>query len=78
LLLPARELARLAFAVPTELDELEDLFDLPPELAATRPLASKPKGDVFEDREVREQGVALKDGVDVPLVGRRPADLAVA
>src|SRR5262249_23128162 len=76
-LLAARELARLALAVAAELDEIEHLLDLPSELGAPASLAPKPERDVLEDRQMREERVALEDRVHVSLVGRRPAHLAV-
>ena len=41
-------------------------------------LAAQPEGDVLEDRQVREERVALEDGVDVALVRRQSGDCAVA
>ncbi len=38
-------------------------------------LAAEAEGDVLEDRQVREEGVVLEDGVDVALVRRQPGDV---
>ena len=78
LLLAARELARLAPVEPGEADELEDFEHALPQLAAAHALAAQPEGDVLEDRQVREERVALEDRVDVALVRRQPGDVAVA
>ena len=73
LLLAARELPRLALAEPVEADELEDLARPARATSLPRtPSAAQAEGDVLEDRQVREERVALEDGVDVALV-RRPA-----
>src|SRR4029077_4808522 len=71
LLLAARELPRLPAAEPREPDQVEHLLDPGPELRTGRALAAKPEGDVLEDREMREERVALEDGVHVPLVRRQ-------
>ena len=78
LLLPTRELARLAFAVAAQLDEIEHFLDLALQVSSTRALSPQAEGDVLENREVREEGVALEDRVDIAFVGRRAADLALA
>ena len=78
LLLTSRELTRLALSVPAQLDEVEHFLDLAFEDSSPRALSPQAEGDVLEDREVREEGVALEDRVDVPLVRRRPADRALA
>src|SRR5439155_11856532 len=78
LLLPARQLARLALAVAAQLDDIEHFLDLALEVSSARAFPPQAEGDVLEDRQVREKCVALEDRVDVPLVGRRPADRAVA
>ena len=48
------------------------------EVPALDAAAAEAEGDVLEDREVREERVALEDGVDVPLVGRAAGDIGVA
>ena len=78
LLLAARELARLALLDAGEVDQLEDLPHAPVELRALEPLAPQPEGDVLEDRQVREERVALEDGVDVSLVRRQPGHRLLA
>ena len=78
LLLAARELCRLALLDLRETDELEHLADLPLQVVAADSLAPQPEGDVLEDREVREERVGLEHRVDVTLVGRQLADVAVA
>ncbi len=76
LLLAARELARLALAEAAELDELEHLLDPAPDLLLVDLLAAEAERDVLEDRQVREQRVALEDGVDVAAIGREAGDVA--
>ncbi len=78
LLLPARELLRLALREPGEADELEHLGHAPLELVLRHALALEAEGDVVLDRHVREERVALEDRVDVALVGREPDDVLVA
>src|SRR5581483_6424715 len=78
LLLPARELARLAAAVAGEPDDAQHLLDPALQVGALHALAPQAEGDVLEDRQVREERVALEDGVDVALVRRQPGDRSVA
>ena len=78
LCLAAGELLRLALLVASELHELEDLPDPGLEVSSLDAAAAEAEGDVLEDREVREERVALKDGVDVPLVRRAAGDIGVA
>ena len=78
LLLPARELPRLALREPGEPDELEHLAHAALQLALRDALSLEPERDVVLDRHVREERVALEDGVDVALVGREPDDVLVA
>ena len=63
---------------PVEADDAEHLLDLTLQLGAALALAAQPEGDVLEDRQVREERVALEDGVDVALVRRQSGDRAVA
>ena len=56
---------------PGEVDELEDLPHAAAQLLALHALAAHAEGDVLEDRQVREERVALEDGVDVALVRRQ-------
>jgi hypothetical protein len=78
LLLAAGELARLALAEPRERDELEHLLDAALHVVAAHAAAPKPERDVLEDREVREERVALEDGVHVAFVRRQAAHVALA
>src|SRR5439155_24340673 len=76
--LPARELPRLAILEPFQLDEAQHLEHTPADRAALHALAPEPERDVLEDREVREERVALEDRVDVTPVRRQPRHVAVA
>ena len=78
LLLAAGELARPAPAEAFEPDQPQHLVDPALHVRLVDALAPQPEGDVVEDREVREERVALEDGVDVAPVGRQPDDVAVA
>ena len=62
----------LRFSKPGELDEGQHLADAALDLAVLDLLAAQAEGDVLVDREVREEGVVLEDGVDVPPVRRQP------
>ena len=70
LLLAARELPRLPLREACEADELEHLGDASLELALRDALPLEPEADVVLDRHVREERIALEDGVDVALVRR--------
>ncbi|GAA5011933.1 hypothetical protein GCM10025734_56920 [Kitasatospora paranensis] len=59
----------LAAGERAELDELQHRLDLL--LDVLLAAAAQAEGDVLVDVEVREEGVALEDGVDRPLVGGR-------
>src|SRR5207249_1925083 len=61
LLLTSRELTRLALSVPAELDEVEHFLDLAFEDSSPRALSPQAEGDILEDREMREEGIALED-----------------
>ena len=78
LLLAAGQLARLAGLPPGEADELEDLGHPRPHLRLRQLLPLETEGNVVRDRHVREERVALEDGVHVALVRREPDDVAVA
>ena len=78
LLLAAGELLRLAFREPGEADELEHLGHTALELILLHALPLESERDVVLDVHVREEGVALEDGVDVPLVRREPDDVLIA
>ena len=78
LLLAARELARLAAAEPSSPTSSSISSTRPLHLPLVDALAAQPEGDVLEDGQVREERVALEDGVDVAPVRRQPDDVAVA
>ena len=70
LLLAARELVGLLRGLAGHADELEHAVDLGPDLGL-RPLGDRQaEADVVADGHVREEGVALEDGVDLAPVGR--------
>ena len=71
LLLAAGELPRLPLLVALERDQAQDLAHAALQLRAADALAPQAERDVLADREVREERVALEDGVDVAPV-RRP------
>ena len=74
LLLPAGELRRLLARLAAELDQVEHLAG-PAVSTSLRLAPAQPEGDVLEDVEVREQRVALEDGVDRPPVGLGVGDV---
>ena len=78
LLLSSRELLRLALRESGQADELEHLRDPSPQLILGDALALEPECDVVLDRHVREERVALKHRVDVPLVRRQPDHVLIA
>src|SRR5205807_1312017 len=78
LLLAARELARLPALHPLQLDEPQDLEHAAAERLPPRPLPPQAERDVLEDREVREEGVRLEDGVHVAAVRRLTRHVALA
>ena len=69
LLLPARELMRVAAAVARQPDQLEELVDT---VAAIR-AAGKAEGDVASHAQVREQRAFLRDVADAPSLARHEA-----
>jgi hypothetical protein len=71
LLLATGQLMRPTAGVRTELDELQGgTHPLPPFGPVDAALPAQAVRDVVLDRQVREQRVALEDGVDRPLVCR--------
>ena len=75
LFLPAREEVRLLCRLVGHADEAEHPVDLVVDLAL-RPLGdAQAEGDVLPDAHVREQGVALEDGVDLALFGGEVRDV---
>ena len=75
LLLAAGELARAAGAETGQADELQHLVDLALHVLPVDALPAQPEGDVLEDGQMREERVALEDGVHVPLVRRQADDV---
>ena len=78
LLLTTGELRRLAPLVSRQLDQLEQLRDLVADLAVRDPPPPQPEGDILVDRQVREERVALEDGVHVPPEGGQAGDIGLA
>ena len=74
LLLSAGQARDVAPLKARELDEREHLADLLLDLVARQLLLAQREGDVFKHVQVGEEGVALKDGVDVALVRRDVVD----
>src|SRR5262249_32449723 len=74
----AGELRWLPLPHPAEPDDLQHLLDPAPQHVAAHTLPAHSERDVLEHRQVREERVRLEDSVDVALVRREPADLAVA
>ena len=75
LLLAPGELRRLALAEAAQLDELEHLLHLRQDPLRAPP--AQPEGHVLGDREMREQRVALEDGIHGALVGPQFGDVVV-
>ena len=73
--LSAGELCWDALLVANELHQLHRLADASLQLIALDAGAAEAEGDVLVDREVREECVALEDGVDVALVGGEEGDI---
>src|SRR4029450_4567676 len=78
LLHAAGELPRLPLLGPRQVDETEDLTPAAGNLVAGNVPPPKPERHVLEDRQVREERVALEDRIHVPLVRRETADGPVA
>src|SRR6185503_15523894 len=72
LLLAAGQLARLALGLPGEPDSLELLPHPLPDLLLADALPPQAEGDVLLDAQVREERVALEDGVRRALERRQP------
>src|SRR5262249_19902913 len=70
LLLPARELARIARPVRGQLHESEGPAHSPFDLTARHPRHAEAKGHVLEHGAVGEEGVVLEDHAHVAPVGR--------
>ena len=69
LLLAAGKLVDPALAVPFQVHQLQHGLHLLFDLLLGGLLDPQAEGDVVEDVQVREQGVLLEHGVDLPLVG---------
>ena len=65
-------------SMPESCDELEHLHDALPDVGLADAAAAEAEGDVLEYVQVREERVALEDGVDVTPVRREIGDVAVA
>ena len=76
LLLPARQLLRLAVGERRQLRRLEDRVDAGADFRGRQPLHLQPVGDVGPDRHMREQRIGLEHQIDRPLVGRDSCDVA--
>ena len=63
---------------PGQTDELEHLGHTALQLILLHALPLEAERDVVLDVHVREEGVALENGVDVPLVRREPNDILIA
>ncbi len=78
LLLAARQLRRPPLLVSGQLDELEHERHLVANLVRRRAAAAQAERDVLEHAEVREERVALEDGVRRPLERRKVRHVGVA
>ena len=74
LLLAAGQTRDVAPLKARELDERKHLVDLLLDLVARQLLLAQREGDIFKHVQVGEEGIALKDGVDVALVRRNVVD----
>ena len=68
--LSARKLLNGALTVTGELHEVQNVLDPALDLGARHFPESQGKGDIFEHRLVREQGIPLKHEIDRPFVRR--------
>ena len=76
--LTARELTGLACSVAREPHNLERVVPSPPPLLLGELADLQPVFDVLGHGHVREKGIVLKDGVHLPLVGRKAGDVSTA
>ena len=76
LLLPAGELGGAPSAQPRHLDQGQHLLDDAADLLLGRAPHLQSEGDVLRHRHMGEQGIALEDGIDRPLIGRQMLDRA--
>ena len=77
LLLAAGNLARLAFRELLHLHQLQHVGDTRIDLVTALAKHLQPKADVFGDRHMRKQRIALEDCVDRPLERRQQGDVLV-
>ena len=71
--LAAGELGWLALTQAAQRHQLQRLLGAGHAIAAAHPLHLEAIGDVLPDIQVREQGVILKYGIHIPLIGRQAA-----
>jgi hypothetical protein len=77
LLLPARELVRVAPAQPVQTDQIQRRVYPCLVLAFWHPTVRQPERHVLADRQVREQQKSLVDHRHAPTLGRQPTDLPI-
>ena len=68
-------MCRLALLVADQLHEFERFANATRDLVTLDARTTKAEGNVFKDGEMREERVALEDGVDVALVGGEEGDI---
>jgi hypothetical protein len=78
LFLAAGELVGVALGEGVELEHLEGFGDAAGDFRVGEFAGAEAEGDVFKDGEVREEGIALEDGVDGAAVGGEGGDVAAA
>ena len=75
LLLAAADLVGALAGLVLHLDQRQHPVDLALDRRLVGPRDLQPEGDVLAHRQVREEGVALEDRVDLALVGRQVGDV---
>ena len=75
LLLTARERRDICMLVAVEIDELQRVLDLVAYVGGGLALDLETEGDVLGHIHVREQGILLEDGVDLPPLRRQLRDV---
>jgi len=75
--LPTRQLVRLALGERLQLYHAQGIGDTGRNFTGRGFLHPQAKGDVFENRHVGEQGVALKDGIDVAVFSRNLSNILI-
>ena len=73
--LSARQLARDALLVADELHELERFTDALLQFLTRDAFAPETERDILVDVQVREEGIALEDGVHIPLICGEEGDI---